>query len=691
MAVIGKIRERSGLLLVVVGGALAAFVLTDLFSGRGGQQDQVLGEVGGQEISLRRFEQRVSEEVDAYRDNFGQQVNAQMQEQVRNTVWDEMVRARVMLDRVESAGFGVHKDEYDDIRFGNNVLPEYRNQPNLTGPDGQPDRAALQQYFQSVQLNAPIYHNILKRRITEGRLYTKYTNLVKKSTFVNKAQAEQEFHGRNTRASFDLVAKRYTSEPDSLYPVSERDLRRFHDQHRNDPKYRQEPSRAFSYVRFPVTASEEDRRELREELEGLREEFAATENDSAFVLAHNEPRMYNLAPYAEGTADRLTDSIIVNGPVGTVAGPYTEGDRWKLVKVKSLDPVPEARVRHILLSTQQGKGDAEQSARADSLLAVVKRDRSKFPDLVSRFSDDPGSVNNGGVYEWFDKGRMVPEFTAASFDEKVGAITIAKTSFGYHIVEVLDQRDRDQRLVVSIERPITPSPATFREVYKKANDFSLRHRDLAAMEQAAAEDGLVLTPVEALRPDMRFVPGLQQPNATITWANRAKVGQISEPLDAGDAYTVAILTGIRAKGAPQLEDVRETFTAEVIKVKKAEDFIARMQGNTDLAALASDIGATVQPVADMLFSSSNIPGGYNEPEVSGKIFSLATGDVSVPMKGDNGVYVVRITNTAAAPEPEDVSSERSSLLQRDRTRVDGTLYSALRDAVGVQDDRSKYY
>ncbi|MBS1946050.1 MAG: peptidylprolyl isomerase, partial [Bacteroidetes bacterium] len=75
--------------------------------------------------------------------------------------------------------------------------------------------------------------------------------------------------------------------------------------------------------------------------------------------------------------------------------------------------------------------------RADSILAVVKRDRSKFEAMVTKFSDDPGSKNTGGVYEWFDKNRMVPEFTKASFDEKPGAITIAKTSYGYHIVEVL--------------------------------------------------------------------------------------------------------------------------------------------------------------------------------------------------------------------------------------------------------------
>ncbi len=145
-----------------------------------------------------------------------------------------------------------------------------------------------------------------------------------------------------------------------------------------------------------------------------------------------------------------------------------------------LADVPEARVRHILLEHQKGKSEEEQKTLADSLLAVVKRDRSKFEDLVVKFSEDPGSntKEKGGVYDWFDKKQMVPEFTAASFDEKVGAITIAKTDYGFHIVEVLGQRNRQERRVAILERTMKPSPATFKEVYKKANDFSLRNTDL---------------------------------------------------------------------------------------------------------------------------------------------------------------------------------------------------------------------
>lgn len=692
MAVIGKIRERSGLLLVIVGGALVLFVVGDFLMGRSGiRKDQVLGTVGGEEIGHMEFERRVSDEVESYRNDFGQTVNAEMTEQVRNSVWQEVLKEKVLLPQAEAAGFSLTKAEYDDIRFGDNIMPDFRNQPNFQGPDGLPNKEALRQYFSNVQLNAPVYHAIQSRRVRENRMYAKYTTLVKKSVFVNSAQARDEYDARNQKSSFNFVARRYDAEPDSLHVVSEQELAAYFSKHKNDVKYKQTPARRFQYVTFPVTATPEDRSAAIEGMAALREDFLATDNDSAFVVANSETRSYMLVPYTDGTADKLNDSLIINAPVGMVVGPYVDGETVKIVKVKELADVPEARVRHILLGTQQGKGDDEQKKRADSLLTVVKRDRSKFGDLVTKFSDDPGSTANGGVYEWFGKEQMVPEFTAASFDERVGAITIAKTSYGYHIVEVLGQRDRQERRVVTIEQAMRPSPATFKEVYKKANDFSLRNTTETDFVAAAEAGGLQLTPVDELRQDMRSVPGLQQPASTIAWVNRAERGDVSEPLDAGDNYVVAILTGIREEGAPKLDDVREIFAKEALKEKKAAALEARMSGKTDLPGLASELGTTVQTATDMVYNTFSIPGGYAESEVIGRIFALRNGETSVPLRGDNAVYVVSVTNYTGPGEAGDLATDRETQLRRMQSRAENGVFNALRDAAGVKDDRSRFY
>lgn len=691
MAVIGKIRERSGLLLVIIGGALAAFILTDLFSGRTGQDEQVLGVVGGEEIALREFERRVGDELDAYR-NAGDNVTGQMTEQVRTSVWQQMVMERVMMARVEDAGFALTKGEYDDIRFGENILPDLKGQRNFQGPDGQPDRDALRTYFTNVQLNAPVYYSIQKQRITENRLYAKYANLVKNTVFVNSAQARKEHRVKNEKSSFNFVALRYDSEPDSLYPVSEEDLKEFYKANRDLVKYKQKPSRQFEYALFPVAATDEDREAVRVELASMKEDFRDAESDSLFVVANSGTRTFAKVPYTEGTADRVTDSLIVNAEVGSVIGPYADGDTWKLVKVLELADVEEARVRHILLSTQEGKDEAEQSRRADSVLAVVKRDKSKFEELVTALSDDPGSKSTGGVYEWFDRTRMVPEFTKASFDEKVGAITIAKTNYGFHVVEVLGQRNRSERRIASIDLEVRPSPATFKEVYKEANEFSLRYKGSVEEFRSGAEDrSVAVNTVEELRPDQRTVAGLDEAAAIISWVNRADLGDVSEPLDAGDNYAVAILTGIREEGAPELEDVRDLFTQEVIKRKKADAFAAKMANKTDLNALATELGVSVQTANDLAMSTFSIPGGYSEYEVIGQVMALNAGQTSVPLKGESAVYVVNVTGVKPAPEEADLSAERNTLLDRLRSRSENGVFNALREVAGVKDDRSLYY
>src|SRR5690606_30120909 len=131
-----------------------------------------------------------------------------------------------------------------------------------------------------------------KRRITQNRLYAKYTNLVKKSVHANDLQARFEYDNKNTKATFNFVALRYDSEPDSLYTVSEQELSRYYNDHKNDPRYSQKPGRRFEYVKFPVQPSENDIAEAEKELQALREEFKYTKNDSLFSLANSDTRSY---------------------------------------------------------------------------------------------------------------------------------------------------------------------------------------------------------------------------------------------------------------------------------------------------------------------------------------------------------------------------------------------------------------
>ena len=130
MAVIGKIRERGNLLVILVGGALLLFVLDALLSNSSGRGpgSEAVGEIAGEPVSAVDFSTRVDEQAALYRDN-GTNVDNQMQEQIRNSVWNEILRELTLRKEAEKAGFGtiLTKEEFDDIRWGENVIADFKN------------------------------------------------------------------------------------------------------------------------------------------------------------------------------------------------------------------------------------------------------------------------------------------------------------------------------------------------------------------------------------------------------------------------------------------------------------------------------------------------------------------------------------------------------------------------------------
>ncbi len=699
MGAIGAIRSRGKLVAGVVFGSLALFVLGEWFSGRGngGPNSQSIGEIGGEEVSAIEFSSRVEEQANLYREN-GTNVDNQMQEQIRNSVWQEILRERTLKVQAAKAGLGttLSNEEYDDIRWGDNVVSDFENNENFKDKaTGQLDKALLKRYFANIQTNAPVLYDYQKKTFIPNRIIEKYNVLIKKSCFINSAQVKEEYVLNNTKATFNFVARRYDAEPDSLYAVNDGDARAYFNAHRTEKKWQQKAARSFVYVKFPATPTQEDIAATRDELAALRPEFETIKGsaDSLFVLRNAASKNGAAVAYTEGTADQLNDSLITHADTGAVVGPFKDGDFWKLVKVKQLADVPEARVRHILLSTSGKDPEAEKMVkdRADSVLAVVKRDKSKFDAMVQKYTEDPGSKGTGGVYEWFDKTRMVPEFTKASFDEQVGATTLCKTSYGYHIVEVLGQRTRKERRVLTVDRKVRPERA-MDEAWKTASAFALTNTDTASFRKAATEANLAYTPVEEFRADQRFVSGLQDANSVISYVNRSTIGdKPSEPLTSDESYVVALLTGIREDGDPRFEDVKEAMTTEARKLKKADVLLAKMADKNDLNALATELGISVQSANDMAMSSMSIPGGFSDAEVIGRIFTIPPGQTGAPMKGDMAVYVVNMTNLTAASEmPEDPAASKP-LLDKARSRAEYQAFNAMKEAAKVKDDRSKFF
>ena len=690
MATITKIRQKSGLVLIVIGLGMGAFIMGDMFKGSGRRHTLYVGEIAGNKIDRIDFENRVNLQLESLR-SINQSPDAAATDRIRAQVWNEMLREYTVMVELKEAGISVTQDEYDDVRWGDNVLPSFKSDPTFS-PDGKFNPDAVKQYFSFINKKYPLYAQVQQKQIIESRETSKYYKAISAGLKSNKLESLEMARSNDSKLSFNFVYKRYSTIVDSTVMVSESDVKAYYQEHKDEEKYKQKESRNASFVEFDVKPTESDREFIRNDVESLIAEFKASEEDSVFVLANADNKTGFKQVYKPGSnADKTTDSLIVNASIGDVVGPYLENESYKIAKITGENFEKQARVRHILLKTT-GINDDQIKQRADSIKNVIRR-KHNFEEMVTEFSEDVASIKDGGVYDWFPQGRMVTEFNDAVFDGIKGDLTVVKTTYGYHIIEILGKREERQPVIAVVDHKVVPSPDTFNEVYAEAIDFSINNSDKASFEESAKTMNFNIVEADKVLKGSKSMKGLTNASEAVRWIYKSDVGEISSPIEIDDKFVVAILTKITEEGEPSFEDVKDMFKGFVILEKKKEMIKAEMEGQTDLTELAGSLNLQVQTATSIPYSSNTIPGaGSGEDEVIGEAFTLEIGDVSVPLTGISGVYVIEVTDKQI-PSLDDLDSElfADDINQKYETRVSSGVFSALRDDADIVDNRVDFY
>lgn len=691
MAVIGSIRKRSGLLIGVVGVAMAAFILGDFLSGGGGGRPEYhIGEVNGTPIQGEEYDYKVQDQIESLR-SVGQPITDQASEQIREQVWGQLIREKVLKPEINDLGLDMTQGEYDDIRWGNNIVPEIRNDQTFINQEtGQFDPNIVKQYFQTVQTRFPLYFKMQKEQLIKNRLYTKYNNAVKLGLVSNSVEAKHEYTAINRKVDIRFVQKTYASIPDSTVQVTEEDIRAYYEAHKSDKKYEQDKSRSIEYLAFDVIPTPEDIRESKAWLADLVNDFKNSENDSLFIANNTDSRTYETELYVEGTLADSIDTKIIAAKPGEIVGPYQDGEAFKLVKVINNGQVKEVNARHILLRPNANNTIESLKAKADSLKKVAKR-RGNFAELAKEFSEDPGSGAKGGDLGWFGKGAMVPPFDKACFEGRKGDMPIVETQFGIHLIEIMDIRFKDEIKLAVIKRVIEPSKSTYDDVYDIASRFSINNNNEELFFSAADEAGYVVQKAANIEPSAKNIPGLTNARPLIRWMFESELGEVSEPFEIGQKFVVAIVSEINEEGEPSYEALYEVFKAATIREKKADLYKEKMAAGGSIDEIAAAVGAEVKTAEGINFNSYSIPGAGREPKVIGKIVTLNEGNRSVPLEGTSGVYVVEVVAVTEAPEKNDFSVSKSTLENKVKSGVDFGVYNALREQADVKDERYKFY
>ncbi|MBL0104740.1 MAG: peptidylprolyl isomerase [Bacteroidetes bacterium] len=406
----------------------------------------------------------------------------------------------------------------------------------------------------------------------------------------------------------------------------------------------------------------------------------------------NSDTPFDSTYHAKGTLAPALDTALFNAPIGTIVGPYIDGNIYKVSKLTaekfSSDSV---KARHILVKINNND-TASAMAKADSLKNAIKKG-SKFADLATTFSEDAGSAVKGGDLGWFPQGAMVPTFNDACFNGKKGDMPIVTSQFGIHLIEILDKTAPAKRIqVATIDRKIEPSQRTYDAIYSRANDFALKNSTSEAFDSSIVKEGLNKRTQEVRETD-KNIPGLDQPRELVRWAYTASKGDLSKIMTFGDKYVMAHLVGIKEKGILPLEDVKDAVTVEVRRQKKldmlVEKFNAAGSGNVD--AIAQKLNITPSDADNVNFTNPYIAGMGNEPAIVGSVFGMKAGQTSKPIKGENSVVVVMVKSIAEPAATTDYSANTKQMTDQLRSRSEYEIFNTLKEQANIEDNRGKFY
>ncbi|GAA4237046.1 peptidylprolyl isomerase [Postechiella marina] len=700
MAVLNKIRQRSLFLILIIALALFAFVIGDLFKNSdalSAKSQNTVATINGKDIDRNEFLQKVEA---AQRQAGPNATNTQ----VMNSVWEQEVRQAVMETQFEKLGISVEKDQMRDL-----LKTTLASSPEFLNEAGLFDENKLNEYIANLkETSVAGYQGWVnyEKSIASNALQQNYFNMVKAGLTGTLAEGELAHNLEGNKVDLKFIQIAYSSIVDSTITVSKSDISSYIND--NKQQYEAEASRDIRYVEFKEVATVEDENAIKAELntyltgkeagrDDAIEPFAKVEDNETYINENSDVKFDNRFVFKSSLPTAVADNIY-NLNVGETYGPYKDGGSFKISKLIAVKQIPDsAKVRHILIpylgsrSADAAVTQTEEQAKitADSLVKVIKSNRSKFPELVKAFSSDKGSVENEGRYDWHPYNTMVPEFNDFEFEGKTGDIGVVKTVFGFHVIEIEGQKEKKKVVQVgTISRVIEPSEATIDKVFRDASNFEIKVGE-GDFQDIATESKFTVRPVNGIKVLDENIPGLGSQRPIVRWAYEedAETGDVKR-FNVNGGYAIVQLVAKHEAGLMSVEDASATALPAIRKKKKAEMIKSRISV-TSLEELAKAENATIRNSSAISMKNPTISGAGREPLVVGTAFGLNEGETSGLIEGVNGVYMVQVTKVIPAVKLDNYQAAANRVEQQKTSVVNSKLYTALKDAADIEDNRAK--
>lgn len=702
MALIKKIRQRTGLAVGVIAVGLIFFVVGgDLLGPNSvilGNSGTTVGEIAGEKISYEEYMQRIEQAKLSYQQNTGRNPSENELNSIREQAWQALIVERVFSEQYKELGLTVSDQELVDMVQGKNIVPELRQQ--LTNPEtGEFDRQQLISFLQSLKGADPqqqAFWAQQERMFADARLRIKYDNLLGTSDYATTAEGKLEQKMANTTADVEHLYIPYYAVSDSLIEVSESEMKSY--LKKNKEKFKVSDSRDLEYIQFSLTPSAEDTASTKSEIARLTEELRDTDTDSLFAIRNSEgPQPFRVVSPGE-TLPSDFSSNVDNPEIGVVYGPFLT-NRSSYVSYKIVDQyegVPRMRASHILLSTQ-GMDDAakeEIRAQAQQILEEVKSS-GNFAVAAQQYGQD-GTAERGGDLGWFAEDDFIQEFSDAAFAAKSTGIVdkIVETEYGYHIIEVTELPQTETYKLASVEIELLPSDITRNDIFRNADFFASSSSNSKEFRENAEQEGYRVIHLSELTPNARSINNLTGAREVVRWAfTDASVGDVSNIFELDEAYVVALVTGKTEEGDAELKNVKDQVLSEVRNDKKAAYIADKIKGMDSLDEMKKVFGdvASLGNTPDLKLSATVLPGVGYAPKAIGTIFGLTQGEVSTPIQEDIGVVVAKLNSVAPASEVADYTRFQNQLTANSSQRSSYMIMMALEDLAKVKDYRYKFF
>ena len=655
-SVLQKIQNQTGCLLLVIGIAMLAFVLTDLVSSGSSifsSNDNSVGEISNEPVSYDEYNQTYEAlKTQLIQNNPGIAFDENMSKQYQQQAWNMIIESRLVEPEYEKLALTVSLAELEDLTIGDNTHPQI--QQSFRNPEtNQFDKQRLIRFLkEDINSNPEALKNwnSFQQQFTASLIAQKYSQLITSSVYTTNLEAANYGRDNKQTKNATVVSLPYSQYEDSTLSVSDSEILSYMKAHSS--KFERDASRDIEYIRLNVIPSQEDSMDMIFQAKEIAQKFAETKDDSAFVSIMNSETPFNKTFQRRGSFLASIEDEIFSANIGEVVGPAQDNGIYSVYKVTGIgtDSVSSIRGSHILINVA-GTDTAQAEKSARELISQIKAGATTFEAEANKKNYD-ASRGNGGDLGWVTKdSKAYPsKLINRLFRSPKGQYFVVRSNKGVHIGKTTSQISRKTVQVAVVDQKIFPSTKTDGEYYKMAGDFLTKANGDKSFEEVAEELGLTKRVANDIKESSLAIPGVSNPNSIAKWLfdDASIEGDISSIIDIDGNYYVARITNIKAKGLADINEERSEVENILLDQKKSEKLYARMSealkksSNADELANELEISPVSIPAAS--FNNSSIPYIGRDLIISGTIFGLPVGGKSDIIKGERAVALVYLNN-----------------------------------------------